>query len=235
MDQIQREGDPLCVHGNCMANSLLLCCQEAAGDRTQDALRGFTAISGRYPHHCSRVAIKLRDWGTLRQESTPICRSAAKGLSVYTRGYTGVTTSRVEQGMRILPSRIEDITCSQHLWITEAALRQYQIHIFIPCWGKTVKGEYFILNITMVYCTSKAIKICKYSRKISHKYLKMSCIHYRLLSTTMKYSFRIECIGKYSWHMPVLTEHCSDPTDLNIDSKSRKKKNVAMSEYLRQR
>lgn len=47
MDQIQ--GDPVCVHGNCTANSLLLSSQQAASDRTQDSLRGFTAISGRYP------------------------------------------------------------------------------------------------------------------------------------------------------------------------------------------
>ena len=79
MDQIQREGDPLCVHGNCAANSLLLCCQEAAGDRTQDALGGFTAISSRYPHHCGRVAITMqggrrhRGLRNTEQESTPIC------------------------------------------------------------------------------------------------------------------------------------------------------------------
>ena len=94
MDPIQREGDPLCVHGNCTANSLLLCCQEAAGDRTQDALRGFTAISGRYPHRCSRVAIKLQGWGRPRRESAPICRSAAKRLRVDAGGHAEVHRQR---------------------------------------------------------------------------------------------------------------------------------------------
>lgn len=61
MDQFQGERDPLCVHGNCMANSLLLCCQKATGDRTRDALRGFTAISSRYPTTAAEWQLNCRE------------------------------------------------------------------------------------------------------------------------------------------------------------------------------
>lgn len=44
-----------------MANSLLLCCQEAAGDRTQDALRGFTAISSDTPTTAAEWELNGRD------------------------------------------------------------------------------------------------------------------------------------------------------------------------------
>lgn len=125
-----------------MANSLLLGCQEAAADRTQDAQRGLTAISGRYPHDCSRVAIKLQGGrpgrtAQPRQESTPICRSAAKRLSVDAGGHRGVTGSRVGHRTRVLPSRVEDVTRSQHLRFIEVTVRKYQTHIFIPGDQKT--------------------------------------------------------------------------------------------------
>lgn len=64
-----KEKRPLCVYGNCMANSLLLCCQEATGDRTRDALRGFMPISCRYTHHCSWAAIKLQGGRTEESRS----------------------------------------------------------------------------------------------------------------------------------------------------------------------
>jgi len=51
-------------------------------------------------------------------------------LSVETGGY-----------MSVLPSRVEDITRSQHLWLTEAALRQYETEIFISDQGKKPKKE----------------------------------------------------------------------------------------------
>jgi len=63
-----------------------------------------------------------------RRESATICRS------VCGRGRTsgGVTASEEVHGARVLPAWVEDVTGSQHLRLTETALRKYLIHIFIP-------------------------------------------------------------------------------------------------------
>lgn len=56
----------------------------------------------------------------------PTCRSSLdKGR------HKGATASRVEHGMRVLPSGVEDVTGSQHLRLVEAALRENQTQVFI--------------------------------------------------------------------------------------------------------
>lgn len=69
----------------------------------------------------------------------PTCRSSLdKG------GHKGATASRAEHGMRVLPSGVEDVTGSQHLWLVEAALRENQTQVFISAESGKQTGRRWI-------------------------------------------------------------------------------------------
>lgn len=88
------------------------------------------------PTTAAEWQLNCREGGRRGRTAEHRNRNQHQWLSVDTGGHTGVTTSRGENRTKVLPARVEDITCSQHLWLTEAAFRQYQIHIFIPNEGK---------------------------------------------------------------------------------------------------
>lgn len=81
----------------------------------------------------------------------PTCRSSLdKG------GHKGATAGRAEHGMRVLPSGVEDVTGSQHLWLVEAALRENQTQVFISVesgkqterhWKNAVCSENFEITL----------------------------------------------------------------------------------------